>query len=431
MLDRRQILAAGLALPAATALASCGPNASGGNGGGDGSPSLRFTWWGNSTRHELTQQVVDDYTTREEAPAISTEPGEWSGYWDKLATQTAGGDAPDIIQMDEKYMAEFGTRGQLLDLGAAGFDTSSFAEGTVPVGELGDGQLVGINAGINAFSVIANPAVFEAAGIDLPDDTTWTWDELLDIAARITSATDGGTYGVNQIGLNETTFHVYLRQLGLDRYEGGGLAFDAAAATEYYEFVQTIQDSGAGPEASLAIEDGAAGFDQSRFNTGRAAMTVALSNQAVAHHDAVSTGIEILRPPSLTGSAADVGLWYKASMYWSISANAADPEAALDFVDFLSNSTDAGTILSVERGVPPNLEVREAITPDLDDINLRVVEYLESIEGELGPAPELTPPGAGELMNIINRAGEDMLFGTITPAEAGARLVEELEAAIS
>src|SRR5690625_6925697 len=66
----------------------------------------------------------------------------------------------------------------------------------------------------------------------------------------------------------------------------------------------------------------------------------------------------------MTGSAADAQLWYKASMYWSISASAQDPDAALAFVDFLVNSPDAGEILSIERGVPGNLTVREAITPD-------------------------------------------------------------------
>ena len=47
---------------------------------------------------------------------ISGQPGEFNSYWDKLATQTAGGTAPDIIQMDMAYIAEYGTRGALLDL---------------------------------------------------------------------------------------------------------------------------------------------------------------------------------------------------------------------------------------------------------------------------------------------------------------------------
>ena len=45
---------------------------------------------------------------------IEGQPGEFTSYWDKLATQTAGGTAPDIIQMDMNYISEYGNRGALL-----------------------------------------------------------------------------------------------------------------------------------------------------------------------------------------------------------------------------------------------------------------------------------------------------------------------------
>ena len=106
---------------------------------------------------------------------IAGQPGEFASYWDKLATQTAGGTAPDIIQMDMAYIAEYGDRGALLDLGEYGVDTSKFVEGTVDSGKI-DGKLVGINAGINSPVILANPTVFEKAKVDLPDDKTWTWD---------------------------------------------------------------------------------------------------------------------------------------------------------------------------------------------------------------------------------------------------------------
>ena len=109
---------------------------------------------------------------------ITAQPGEFSSYWDKLATQTAGGTAPDIIQMDMNYISEYGSRSALLDLGS--IDTSKFVEGTVDSGKIDD-KLVGVNAGINSAVIFANPKVFEKAKMDLPDDTTWTWDQLIEI----------------------------------------------------------------------------------------------------------------------------------------------------------------------------------------------------------------------------------------------------------
>src|SRR5699024_1020324 len=69
--------------------------------------------------------------------------------------------------------------------------------------------------------------------------------------------------------------------------------------------------------------------------------------------------------------------------------------------------------------------------PDLDESNMMAVDYLDAIESELGPAPEITPQGGGEFENILKRAGEDVLFGNITAEEGGKRLVDELAAALS
>lgn len=435
MFTRRKALALGIAVPGLAGLAACGPNASGGGGGGggsdDGSASLRLAWWGNPTRDENTQNVVEAFKEVDDSITIALEPGEWSGYWDKLATQTAGGDTPDIIQMDEKYIAEYGGRGALLDLAEAGLDTSNFAEGSVEVGEMPEKGLMAINAGLNAMVFLVNPAVFEEAGVELPDDTTWTWDDLIDIAVKISENTPDGTWGLSQIGPVQALFQVWVRQKGQDQYKDGGPGFDAETATSLLEFALRIQESGAGPEASVSVEDASQSLDQSLFATGKLAMTVAWSNQVVAHDAAVEGGVIVMRPPSMTGSAADAQLWYKASMYWSVAATTKNPEAALKVIDFLVNSPEAGKILSVERGVPANLSVREAVTPDLDEPNMMAVEFLEAIESELGEAPEITPQGGGEFENILKRAGEDVLFGNITAEEGGQRLVDELEAALS
>src|SRR5699024_2873250 len=112
-------------------------------------------------------------------------------------------------------------------------------------------------------------------------------------------------------------------------------------------------------------------------------------------------------------------------------ASAQDPDAALAFVDFLVNSPDAGEILSIERGVPGNLTVREAITPDLDDANLMAVDYLEAIEDELGTSSMSTTQGGGAFEDVPTRACQDLLYGRMTPAEAGQRLVDDLDAALS
>ncbi|MFC0672723.1 ABC transporter substrate-binding protein [Brachybacterium hainanense] len=434
MFTRRQTLALGLAVPGLAALAACGPNAAGGGGGGadaDGTSSLRLTWWGNPTRNEKTTAVIEAFTAVDDTISISEEPGEWSGYWDKLATQAAAGDLPDVIQMDEKFLSEYGGRGALLDLAAAGLDTSAFAPGTVEVGEVPDKGLLAINAGLNAACIIVNPHVFEEAGVELPDDSTWTWDSMRDLAAQITEKTPDGTYGMAQIGGVQAVFQLFMRQLGQDQYSADGVGFDAAAAKQLLDWSLTLQDTKAAPDASVSVEDSSKAMDQSLFATGKVGMTMVWSNQVVAHDALIDGGVTVLRPPSLAGSAAEGELWYKASMYWSVSAKTQNKEAALKFVDFLVNSPEAGKVLSVERGVPGNLDVREAITPDLDEANLKAVTYLETIEADLGAAPVVTPQGGGEFEAILTRVQQDVLFGSTDTAAGAQQLIDDLTSALS
>src|ERR671916_664809 len=170
-INRRQfLLGAGGLAAAATAggLTACAPgarNQGGGNQGGNegGATTVSLAWWGNPTRNKNTQAELDAYMKANPNVKIEAQPGEFASYWEKLATQTAGGTAPDIIQMDMAYIAEYGNRGALLDLEANGADTSKFQEGTVDSGRI-EGKLYGVNAGINSALIFANPAVFEKAG---------------------------------------------------------------------------------------------------------------------------------------------------------------------------------------------------------------------------------------------------------------------------
>src|SRR5919206_5034822 len=167
-LNRRQFLTGGLAVAATSmGLTACGGGSSGG-GSSNGTANLQFAWWGNPVRNKNTAAAIDAYMKANPKVKISPQPGEFNSYWDKLATQTAGNKAPDVIQMDMAYIAEYGKRKALLDLEKYGVDTSKFVQGSVDSGRI-DGKLVGINAGINTPTILANPKIFEKAKMQLPD----------------------------------------------------------------------------------------------------------------------------------------------------------------------------------------------------------------------------------------------------------------------
>ncbi|NUS35415.1 MAG: extracellular solute-binding protein, partial [Pseudarthrobacter sp.] len=146
----------------AFSLLATGCGATGGSGD-NGPVTLRFAWWGNEYLNAQTGKVIAAFEASHPNIKIKAEPGEWSSYWDKLATKTAANDAPDVIQMDQKYIAEYGGRGALMDLSKqGGIDTSKLDKEALASGQY-DGAQYGLSTGRNAYVLMANTKVFEAA----------------------------------------------------------------------------------------------------------------------------------------------------------------------------------------------------------------------------------------------------------------------------
>jgi multiple sugar transport system substrate-binding protein len=332
--------------------------------------------------------------------------------------------------MDEKYITEYSTRGALLDLSKYKIDTSKLDEAALNAGKGAKG-LTGIAAGINAATILANPAVFKAAGVALPDDKTWTWDDFERIAAEVTSKSPKGTYGAAAYGTDEASLGVWLRQNGKQLYTSDAkLGFEPSDIKGYWDFLKEMSEKKAVPSASEIVEAEAAPLDQSGLATGKNGMAFWWSNQLPALEKAAGGELQILRFPSKTGKAADTQLWYKASQFWSASSRTKHPEETAKFIDFLTNNVKAGEILLADRGVYPNSEVRDAIAPKLAPADTKVVNFISEIQPELGEAPAAPPKGAGAIQEIIKRYTSEVLFNRLSTEEAGKKAVDEMKSAI-
>ena len=429
-LNRRQFLvgAGGLAAAATTmGLGACAPGSSGGSGsqggGGGGGTNLALAFWGNPTRNKNTQAEIDAYMKANPGVTISGQPGEFNTYWDKLATQTAGGNAPDIIQMDMNYISEYGSRGALLDLSKV--DVSKFVEGTVDSGKI-NGKLVGINAGINSALIFANPKVFEKAKMDLPDDKTWTWDQLIEVGAEVASKA-GVAFGVASLMGSDALFGTFVRQHGKELFTENGLGFDVAEAQAWYDLMLKGQKAKAFGTPEQASEESSKVLDQSAIVVGTAAMQYYNSNQLEAVSAAAGQQLKMLRGASLAGKATERKTWYKASMLWSASAKTKNPDAAIAWINWFANSPEAANIDLAERGIPPNAEVLAAVKPKLSPAQQTVAKYISDIKSEVATTPIAPPPGGGTIATVLFRHGIDVLFGKTSSADGAQKFVDELK----
>lgn len=427
----------------ALTLSACGGgDGAGGNGGGDGGTeeptgrgdgdvTLNMAWWGSDVRHGITEEVIDAFEAEHPNITIVGQPGEWAGYWDRLATTVAAGDMPDIVQMDEKFISTYAGRDALLDLSTLeNLDTSAIDPGALASGEL-DGSLYGLVVGIGVVSVFANLTLLEEAGVPAPDDTTWTWEDFREIGQQVTENTAPNVYGVQYMGLGDTDLRLWVRQHGETLWtEDGQFGASVETVASFWEYVLSLVESGAAAPPSTAQEWYTAGLSGSGTGTNQAAFGLWWHSQLSAMAEVSGQDLVHMMPPVLA-DAEDSGLYYKPSMYWSASANTEHPEEVGLFLDFLVNSPEAGELLLVERGVPANPEVREHIAGMLSEVDQAVVDYVDRVADVVGEAAPVTPEGAADTEFLVQRYTFEVLFGALTPQEAAERFVAEAQAMVS
>jgi len=426
VVSRRSVL---FGVPAALALSACS-----GSGGGSTELSnepvtLRFTWWGSDARHQRTQQVITLFQEKHPNITVKGEFKDWNGYWDSLATTAAAQEAPDVIQMDELYLASYAERGALLDLSRVSdhLDTGGIAEDVLATGKVEDKQY-GVPTGLAAYSMVVNTDLLDQYGIEVPDDDTWSWDDLKEIGAKVSAAGGGKVTGVQSWGFDMGGLNIWTRQSGGRLFgDDGNVAVKPAVVADYWRYLVELADKGIAPPPSVTVERATATLDQSGTATNASAFGTWWNTQLTSLSAASGQHLTLLKLPG-EADAKQRGVYHKPSMYWSIFSRSKHPGEAALLVDFLANSQDAAEVMLTDRGVPVNEKIRTAIEPKLDPADQAAVRYLNDIK--VSPPPRVTPNGASDIEKILQRHTEQVLFGQAKPEDAATSFINELQAEI-
>jgi multiple sugar transport system substrate-binding protein len=415
-------------LAAALLAAGCG----GGESGDDGRVTIRFSWWGNDERARITNQAVDAFEAANPGITVETEPLDFNSYFDRLATSVAAGDEPDVITMGGAYPREYADRGVLLDLAEVSehLDLSALDAHAMAGGNF-EGTQYAVPTGVNTCGVVANPALFAAAGVPLPDDNTWSWEDFARIATEISARSSEGTFGVED-PTSPDVLDLYVNQLtgeGLYTAEGT-IALQPQTAQRWWEMTTGLMASGATPPASLTSELVGQPPEQTLIGQGRAAMRFGWSNLLSAYRAASGAELIMLRAPGET-TAEGPGMWLQASQLYTISRRSKHPDAAARLVDFLLSDRRAVDFIKADRGIPANPEIRTHLEGILDGSRKVEFAFVDRMTGLVDGHFVIGPTGSTETLGIVNRLNDEVLFGQLSPAQAAEQLVTEMNAAVS
>lgn len=386
---------------------------------------LRLLWWGSQERADRTNKTIEAYKKAASDVSIDGEFLGWNDYWTRLATQVAGRNAPDLIQMDYRYVFEYARRGTLLALDdylGKSLKIEDFGKDNIDSCRV-DGKLYGVNLGVNSSAAFYDIGAWFDAGVAAPSHGM-SWQQYFDNCVAFSKANKRKNFyaSVDASGI-EPSFELWLRQLGKSLYnDQGKLGYTAEDAAAWFQYWTDLRKAGGCVTADIQALDKLS-IETNPLTTGYAATGFAHSNQFVGFQKLSKAKLGIAPYPVKPDGKP--GHYMKPSMMMSISASTASPDAAVAFVNFMVESTDAAQELGVERGVPASAAMRDVVTPMLDEPGQMVVDYIGKLSDLAGPLPPAPPKGAGEIAFSLQRISQEVAFESSSPAEGGKQLVTE------
>jgi multiple sugar transport system substrate-binding protein len=406
---------------AATPSAVVGPEASGGK--------LAVAWWGGSDRADRTQKVMDLFTKKYPKWSFDSSFTGFFPYWDKINTQAAGGQLPDVIQMDMRYIGQFAQRNQVMpldpfekaELNMGDFDQGQRQQGTV------NGKLYVVSAGGNIQSLLYNSAAIEKAGVQPPREMGW--EDFSGYASQLQTKLPSGMYALDDTSWDISIFEVFTRaRTKKELYtQDGKLQFTRDDVVAWFDMWKGWRQAGfITPGDITAKYQQQDTPDNEPVVLGKAAMRLQWSN-FVGQYQVLMKDAKIALATH-PGGAKD-GTYIKIAVGWSVSANTKNPHAATAFLGLMLTDPDSANVLQLDRGVPPSKAARDALAPKLTPADKVQLDFVNSQVNNNRGKGVLDPTGAGEVQKSLARNALSIpLSGTSTATAADTFMKESTTA---
>ena len=403
-----------------TASAATGEAADAAAASGDsGKTVLNVLWWGSQTRHELTTAMLEKFEELNPDIDVVMDYSDWGGYWTKLPAQVAGGQTPDVFQMDYVYLAQYVENGVLADLTPyiedGSLDMSNVEQSILDSGSI-DGKTYAISTGTNAPVMLYRKDVTDELGIEMPMNPTMS--EYCEISKQVYEATGLRDTFVTSCSADNLRFR--LRNYGMNLYNEDATALgfdDPQYIVDMWQLALDSQNEGwgmkPGEETATTAFDSMINDSWSRYQN---------SNELQAYRDATGKDISMVMIPN-TDDATASATYLKPAMFWCVGADSDVKEAAVRFIDFFANNEACYDIVGIERAVPISSAMREYVAPTLDEVSQEVVEFIDYVSQPDMASPLMNPDPDShtEIADLLGQYSEQVRYGQLTDLPTAAQ----------
>ncbi|WP_165423089.1 ABC transporter substrate-binding protein [Ktedonosporobacter rubrisoli] len=369
-----------------------------------------MTYWGGTERMHRTMQVVNMFQKKYPALQVNSQATDWQGYWNKLATQIAGGRIPDLIQMDTRYLALYIRKNLLLNLSPyipKQLSLADFDQELLKGNEL-NAAIYGVPLGGQYVALVINRDILEKAHMQPPDEHL-TWQTFATYTQQITASLGAKIYGTGDASGSIPLFELFIRQKGKELFTADGkLNIERQDVIEWWTYWEELRRSGGCIPADQQGSNQSYDPSQSLLVLGKVAMDFATTNFLETFQQLTPHTLALVLPP--TGQHP--GMYFKATMLLSGSAKTSYAQDVVSFINFFIHDSGAIKALGMDRGLPGSAKARELLKPDMTPAQQKELAYIQQVSTSQNSAPKrlLDPPGAGQVEQILGRMAQAVSF---------------------
>jgi multiple sugar transport system substrate-binding protein len=350
---------------------------------------------------------------------IEVQTATFDDYFTKLQTLIAGGEAPDIFEMNYENFVSYAAKGVLLNLepmaqADAEYDASIYYPRALEAFQY-NGMQLGMPETFSTVVLYYNKDAFDAAGLDYPA-ADWTWTEAIGAGKAIMAANEG-MWGLHS-GIQFWEFYKKAAQNNCQFFNADQteVLINSPECVAALETMLSLLDEGVMPSS----EEMAGVSDGDMFTSGDLAMTVSGIWMFAAFESA----------PFNWDIQVEPGMATQATHFFSnavnVFAGTKHPEEAYQWVKFFTSD-------------PAMAEIRINTGWELPTLN-----NPEYVAGYLAQSPPenrqavfdsleyaIVPPvieRQNEMTDAVGAALEQAVLGILTPQEALDLAKLEIEA---
>ena len=396
-------------------------------GGGDGPVTIRVATSGSHQEMQLRYDTAVLFMEEQDDIEI-----EWIDIGDDRVQVTmtliAGGDAPDILYINEQVIA-FAVLDQLLPLNDLidndpNFDLSTFYDGLIAANSW-QGNVYALPQEVSPFVIYFNRDMFEANGVPLPTDN-WTRDEFYAAALALTNP-DEMVYGyMHNAGWADQQWGWFLRagMTNAFRNDFTEINFDTPEALEVLEFIhRMVVVDGVSPDPAEAQALGMG--NAALFQNEMVAMFSAglwMLPQFIA--EPLDFEWDVVRMPMSANQYTKAGV-----LNWAIYTNSPHIDEAWEFLTYLVGPVGMRIVAESHMALPANTDV---------EANRIIAEsgFPPNVQAFIDSAPLVNlnttlSPQRLEINNELNAQMDLLMLDQQTPEETQRALVENINAILA